>query len=252
MDRFRMAELARYAILTIVVSSDLDFILRLRTSPDNRAWRAISAASLPNPSSGDAEASPRMNRTRWPTATGPFMATSPRFSMAYNGAIILRGRSGMAQREPSIDQWLAEAKQDRTRRCGMYLTHNGIVRITPKKQVRRGVEGLERSPRWNSPTTRPAWRAAVQEALTWPGVNTTCARGWLRACSTWATPSCACSSSATSDRTLVTLRRSWWAKIRERPRGGKRSTRKAKAADTAGVSEKVSLRETARKGDPAT
>ena len=59
--------------------------------------------------------------------------------MAYNGAIILEEGSGMAQQEPSIDQWLAEAKQDpNAAQCGMYLTHNGIVRITPKKQVREG------------------------------------------------------------------------------------------------------------------
>ena len=49
----------------------------------------------------------------------------------------------MALPEPSIDQWLAEAKQDpQAAQCGMYLTHNGVVRITPKKQVREGVEGL--------------------------------------------------------------------------------------------------------------
>ena len=49
----------------------------------------------------------------------------------------------MAQQEPSIDQWLKEAKQDpQAAQCGMFLAHNGIVRITPKKLVREGVEGL--------------------------------------------------------------------------------------------------------------
>lgn len=79
---------------------------------------------------------------------------------------------------PSIDAWLAEAKQDsQASQVGMYLTHNGIVRATPKAQVRAqndeeraagealgsvtvvdfsyDVEGLD---------------AAVAEALTWPGV----------------------------------------------------------------------------------
>ena len=43
----------------------------------------------------------------------------------------------MAQQEPSIDQWLKEAKQDpQAAQCGMFLAHNGIVRITPKKLVR--------------------------------------------------------------------------------------------------------------------
>ena len=49
----------------------------------------------------------------------------------------------MSKPEPSIDQWLKEAKADpKAAQCGMFLTHNGIVRITPKKQVREGVQGL--------------------------------------------------------------------------------------------------------------
>ena len=51
----------------------------------------------------------------------------------------------MAKTEPSIDQWLREAKADpAAAQCGMFLTHNGVVRITPKAQVREGVEGLGR------------------------------------------------------------------------------------------------------------
>ena len=47
----------------------------------------------------------------------------------------------MAQQEPSIDQWLKEAKQDpQAAQCGMFLTHNGVVRITPKAQVREIAE----------------------------------------------------------------------------------------------------------------
>ena len=49
----------------------------------------------------------------------------------------------MAKTEPSVDQWLREAKADPAAvQCGMFLTHNGVVRITPKAQVREGVEGL--------------------------------------------------------------------------------------------------------------
>ena len=41
---------------------------------------------------------------------------------------------------PSIDAWLREAKADASApACGMYLTHNGVVRVTPKAEV-RGVE----------------------------------------------------------------------------------------------------------------
>lgn len=39
--------------------------------------------------------------------------------------------------EPDMAQWLTEAKQDpHAPYVGMYLTHNGIVRATPKRVVR--------------------------------------------------------------------------------------------------------------------
>ena len=42
---------------------------------------------------------------------------------------------------PSIDAWLAEAKQHESAPlCGMYLTHNGVVRETAKAKVRSGQE----------------------------------------------------------------------------------------------------------------
>ncbi len=42
---------------------------------------------------------------------------------------------------PSIDQWLAEAKTDPSAAsCGMYLTHVGCVRESPKQLVRQGVD----------------------------------------------------------------------------------------------------------------
>ena len=41
---------------------------------------------------------------------------------------------------PSIDAWLREAKADASAAgCGMYLTHNGVVRATPKSEA-RGIE----------------------------------------------------------------------------------------------------------------
>ena len=41
---------------------------------------------------------------------------------------------------PSVDAWLREAKADVSAAgCGMYLTHNGVVRATPKSEV-RGIE----------------------------------------------------------------------------------------------------------------
>ena len=42
---------------------------------------------------------------------------------------------------PSVDQWLKEAKQDPiAKEVGMFLVHNGTVRITPKAQAREGLD----------------------------------------------------------------------------------------------------------------
>ena len=44
---------------------------------------------------------------------------------------------------PSMDAWLAEAKQhESAKNIGMYLTHNGVVRETPKAKVRDGAEDV--------------------------------------------------------------------------------------------------------------
>ncbi len=44
-------------------------------------------------------------------------------------------------RIPSMDQWLREAKEHESApKIGMYLTHNGIVRETPKAKVRHGAD----------------------------------------------------------------------------------------------------------------
>lgn len=41
---------------------------------------------------------------------------------------------------PSVDEWLKEAKAHPSAlKVGMYLVHNGVVRQTPKAQVRQGI-----------------------------------------------------------------------------------------------------------------
>ena len=76
----------------------------------------------------------------------------------------------MSKPEPSVDQWLAEAKQsENADRCGMFLVHNGIVRATAKAQVREGqekpaVDKVEFS------YDAAGVEAAIQEALGWDGV----------------------------------------------------------------------------------
>ena len=43
--------------------------------------------------------------------------------------------------KPSLEKWMAEAKgHENAGKCGMYLLHNGTVRVTPKAKVREGVD----------------------------------------------------------------------------------------------------------------
>lgn len=84
----------------------------------------------------------------------------------------------MTRPEPSIDQWLAEAKQDPSAaQCGMYLTHNGVVRATPKAQVRQGVEGLPPVSEVEFSYDAAGLERAIEEAKTWPGIYYV--RAWL-------------------------------------------------------------------------
>lgn len=42
---------------------------------------------------------------------------------------------------PSMDEWLKQAKADPVAdKCGMFLTHNGVVRRTAKARVRQGED----------------------------------------------------------------------------------------------------------------
>ncbi len=84
----------------------------------------------------------------------------------------------MSKPEPSMDQWLKEAKADpKAEQCGMFLCHNGVVRITPKKQVREGVDGLGDVKQVEFSYDAEGVAAAEAEALTWPGVYYV--RTWL-------------------------------------------------------------------------
>lgn len=77
----------------------------------------------------------------------------------------------MANTEPSMDQWLKEAKQsENADQCGMFLVHNGVVRVTPKKEVREGVQGIGDVSQIEFSYDAAGVDAAVEEALTWPGV----------------------------------------------------------------------------------
>lgn len=77
----------------------------------------------------------------------------------------------MSKQAPSMDQWLEEAKtSDVADQCGMFLVHNGVVRITPKAQVREGKEGIGDVTQVEFSYDTEGVEAAIQEALTWKGV----------------------------------------------------------------------------------
>ena len=73
--------------------------------------------------------------------------------------------------KPSVDAWLEEIKKSPlSRGVGMYLIHNGVVRESPKAEVREGATGL---PRVSSVEIRVDYERAdkaVEEALSLPGI----------------------------------------------------------------------------------
>lgn len=89
------------------------------------------------------------------------------------------GKANTAGRPlPSMDAWLEEAKRSpQAERIGMYLTHNGVVRATPKKQVRAQSEeeraegeSLGEVASVDFSYDAEGLKRAVEEARTWPGV----------------------------------------------------------------------------------
>lgn len=72
---------------------------------------------------------------------------------------------------PSLDDWLAEAKAlPDADRCGMYLTHTGVVRASAKAAVREGASDTPpvRGMHFSYDADRLA--AVVAEAKTLPGI----------------------------------------------------------------------------------
>ena len=79
---------------------------------------------------------------------------------------------------PSMDAWLEEAKKSpEADQCGMYLTHNGVVRITPKRQMREGIEGIGDVRAVRFSYDAEGLKAAIEEAKTFPGIHYV--RVWL-------------------------------------------------------------------------
>ena len=76
----------------------------------------------------------------------------------------------MPKPEPSMDQWLAEAKaSENADKCGMFLVHNGVVRATAKAQVREGAQ-MPPVAQVEFSYDAAGLEAAIAEALAWDGV----------------------------------------------------------------------------------
>ena len=76
----------------------------------------------------------------------------------------------MPKTEPSMDQWLAEAKaSEQAQECGMFLVHNGVVRATAKAQVREGKD-MPAVAQIEFSYDAQGLEDAIAEALTWEGV----------------------------------------------------------------------------------
>ena len=84
----------------------------------------------------------------------------------------------MKKQMPSVDQWLREAKADPAARgCGMYLTHNGVVRETSRAQVRGGATDTFPVKGMHFSYDAEKVKAAKQAALSMPGIGYV--RVWL-------------------------------------------------------------------------
>ena len=84
----------------------------------------------------------------------------------------------MAEKRPSLDQWLEQARENpEAESCGMFLFHNGTVRVTAKAKVRFGAG--DTPPVRGMLFSYDAYRVeqARQEALRMPGIRY--ARVWL-------------------------------------------------------------------------
>lgn len=79
---------------------------------------------------------------------------------------------------PSMDQWLKEAKaSENANLCGMFLSHNGVVRETAKAKVRRCDENAAPVKGMYFSYNADGVAAAQAEALAMPGIYYV--RTWL-------------------------------------------------------------------------
>ena len=84
----------------------------------------------------------------------------------------------MKKEIPDMNEWLREAKADESaEKCGMYLTHNGVVRRAAKARVRLGDEGAPDVTGMEFSYDAARVNAAVERAKKLPGIHYV--RVWL-------------------------------------------------------------------------
>lgn len=77
----------------------------------------------------------------------------------------------MAAGIPSMDLWLEEARKDASAsKVGMYLSHIGVVRQTPKAQVREGKQDAGRVRGMNFSYDAEGIRKAVDDTYKLDGI----------------------------------------------------------------------------------
>lgn len=77
----------------------------------------------------------------------------------------------MAKMSPDINEWLAEAKKDKSAaKIGMYLVHNGTVRRDAKAKVRFGAEDAAEVTGMEFSYDDAKVRSAIEEAYELEGI----------------------------------------------------------------------------------
>ena len=79
---------------------------------------------------------------------------------------------------PSVEEWLKEAREEKSAdRCGMYLTHIGTVRKTPRSKVRGGDPTDRNVVGMSFDFDKDAVDEAIRRTLQMKGIY--CVKVWL-------------------------------------------------------------------------
>lgn len=71
----------------------------------------------------------------------------------------------------NVSEWLSEAKKEAAAKdCGMFLIHNGVVRVSSKAEARQGIAG-PKVDHMNFSYDKAGVDAAVEKALQMPGIK---------------------------------------------------------------------------------